>query len=311
MLEVCFSDSVKGALLYAQNCDNIISESFNVISSSKGIFSYFSKKLALRKYKKQRKELQRRAVSLGGKREDVVGISFSLSEGDIKSPIKFDDCPRKDYIKSVFSFDRYNENENMKQTINYFWRNCVNDLEKLKLSQDKIRIWLDRTPDAQCGLLFVANLLKNSNSEIYVIELPKELKQDNNSMIEYRSWGEVEPELYGTFLDREKKLSKAQINELSNQWEKLKEENAPLRVIENDVIISVDEDYYDDLIRKEFPKKTCNIAYIVGSALGKQKILTGDVFIAKRIQHFINTGELIVIDHSKDGFYATVVGCAK
>lgn len=53
------------------------------------------------------------------------------------------------------------------------------------------------------------------------------------------------------------------------------------------------------------------IAYIIGSALGKQKILTGDVFIANRIKAFIQSGELRILSNEKNGFYETVVKCAK
>lgn len=253
--------------------------------------------------------MQKKAVSLGGRKEDVVGISFGLSEGDIKAPITFECCPRKEYIYSTFSFDRYDELEDIEQSINDFWSICIEDFRKLKSNPEKIRIWLDITPDAQCGLLFVADLLKNSETEIHIVELPEKIQRDDNCIVEYRGWGDVEPELFGTFLDRERILTKAEINKLSQQWEKLKEENSPLRVLENGVIISTDESYYDSLIRREFPKDTCKVANIIGNALAKQKILTGDVFIAKRIQHFINTGELVVIDSTNDGFYRTVVRC--
>lgn len=77
------------------------------------------------------------------------------------------------------------------------------------------------------------------------------------------------------------------------------------------MIISADISYYDNLIRKEFPRDTCKIANIIGNALGKQRILTGEVFIAKRIQHFIENGELSVLCDTKDGFYSTAVKSIK
>lgn len=311
MLEVCFNDSVKGALIVAQNCKNITGGAISIItvSDSKGIFSYFEKRKAMKKYRKRQAELQKQAVSLGGKKEDVVGISFGLSEGDIKAPITLERCPRKEYVSSLLAFDPYNEGEDIEASINDFWNSCIEDLGKLKASPEEIRIWLDRTPDAQCGLLFVADLLKNSETEIHIVELPEKIQRDDNCIVEPRGWGDAEPELFGTFLDRERTLTKAEINKLSQQWEKLTEENSPLRVLENGVIISTDESYYDNLIRREFPKGTCKVANIIGNALAKQKILTGDVFIAKRIRHFINTGELTVTDSANDGFYRTAVRC--
>lgn len=311
MLEVCFSDSVKGALTLAQHCGNdVIGGAVSVITDKKGLFSFFAKRKALKEYKKRRSQLQKSAVPLGGRREDILGISFGLSEGDIQSPICLEDCPRKDYIRDLFTFDRYQEQENMEADINEFWSGCMKDFQKLKSNPSAIRIWADHTPDARCGLLFIADLLNGSNTEIHIIELPETITTDNG-IVEYRGWGEVEPQLFGTFLERERVLTKKEITSLASQWQILKKENAPLRVVENNRVVSADISYYDDLIRKEFPKDTCKIAYIIGNALGKQNILTGDVFIAKRIQHFIENGELTVLEQNDKGFYGTVVSILK
>ena len=112
-------------------------------------------------------------------------------------------------------------------------------------------------------------------------------------------------------LNNEKLLSEKDLFNLAAMWEQLKTENSPLRVVENGSVISSDISYYDDLIRSEFPKDTCSIAYIIGSALGKHKILTGDYFIAKRIEEFIKLGELQIIDHTDKEFYGATVKCTK
>lgn len=312
MLEICFNDSVKGSLAFAQHCtNNVIGGAVGITTGKKGLFAFFAKRNALKAYDKKREELQTRAISLGGKKEDLVGISFGLSGGDIQAPFHLEDCPRKEYLRSMFSFDRYHENEDMERTINEFWGGCIEDLEKVKANPLKIRIWLDDTPDAQCGLLFLADLLKGSETEIHIVKLPSKITREDNCIVEYRGWGEVEPELYGRFLDKEKILAEREIFDLASKWALLKIENAQLRVVENGSVVSADISYYDDFIRKEFPKDTCKIAYIIGCALGKQKILTGDVFIAKRIQEFIRCGELKIIGSEKNGFYGTAVRCVK
>lgn len=81
--------------------------------------------------------------------------------------------------------------------------------------------------------------------------------------------------------------------------------------VKNGSVISAEPNYYDDLIRMEFPKGSCKVAHIIGCALGKRKILTGDIFIAKRIQNFIKNGELIVSYEGDKGFYSTTVTRAK
>lgn len=313
MLEVCFNDSVKGALLFAQNCKNdTVNYLTSIVTNKKGLFARIEKIKAIKKYRERQIQLEKIAVPLGGKPEDIAGISFGFSEGDIKSPISADDCPRKEYIREMLGFYRYNDDQdNTENAINEFWATCISDLQKIKSNPDKIRAWLDSTPDAQCGILFIADLLKNTNTEIHVIELPQKITTKDNIISEYRSWGEVEPQMFGTFLDKEKILSKNEVQKLAGKWQILKEENALLRVVKNGSVISTEPNYYDDLIRMEFPKGSCKVAHIIGCALGKRKILTGDIFIAKRIQNFIKNGELIVSDEGNEGFYSTTVTRAK
>lgn len=256
MLEVCFHDSVKGALRY-------------------------------------------------GGYPHVAGISFGLSQGDIQSPICYGDCPRKACIRSMFSFVGNRAPE--EAVVQAFWAGCMEDLKKLEAEGQAIRIWLDRTPDAQCGLLFAAGILRESRTEIRVVELPRRMIKEDGSVLEYHGWHEVEPQLFETFLERERVLTQTEIRAFADRWQLLKSQNAPLRVVENGVVVSADASYYDSRIRKAFPETSCKIADIIGRALFHQEILTGDVFIAKRIRHFIDNGELVVLEKSEKGFYHTVV----
>lgn len=306
MLEICFGHSVKGALILAQNCHRSIGGAISVITDKKGLSGFFAKRKAIKEYRKRQEQLCKAALPLGGCREDVVSISFGLSAGDIKAPICPGDCPRKDYIHDIFSFDR-NEHDNIEKETDAFWSSCIGDLHKIEDDPDKVRIWLDATPDAQCGLLFVADILRGKHREISVVELPKSVKCSDNTTVEYRGWGDVEPQLFGSFLDRERTLSSAETDDLSALWRQLQAENAPLRVVENGKVKSADVSYYDDLIEKEFPESSCKVANIIGNALGRQKIPTGDIFIARRIEHFIESGRLVMTEHSPEGFYRSVV----
>ncbi len=312
MLEVCFSDSTKGGLSVAQRCGGRnFASAIGIITDKRGISDFFKSLKIIKKIKKENKRLQKAALPLGGTKEDIVGVCFNFSEGDISSEITAENCQRKEYIRSWIAFDRYNDNFDVEEAIETFWQSCINDLDKLKSNPEKIRIWLDKTPEAQAGLLFVADLLKDSQTEISVVELPEKVKASNNSIIEYRGWGEVKPELFGTFLYNERKLYKQKISDLALKWQVLKEENSSLRVVENNMVVSVDISYYDDLIRECFPEESCRVALIIGRALGLRKILTGDVFIAKRIEEFIKNGELKVIRDENKGFYSLIVESVK
>ena len=265
----------------------------------------------MKKIKREQKDLQKQAISIGGNREDVLTISFYLSEGDIVAPIEFEQCPRKDIILSVLTFNTHGEIENLEKSALKFWQNTFLDLERLKQGADKIRVWLDNTPEACCGLLFVADLLVNTNTEINIVPLPKKHQISENRVAEFRSWGEVAPELFGTFLINERTLTKEEIHTLSIQWKELQSENSPLRVVKNNIVISANEDYYDNLIHNEFPKESCKVGELISKAICEQKIPTGDVFIARRIKSFIQNGELkIIVDNEKE-FYESIIEVVK
>lgn len=305
MLEVCFNDSVKGALALAQRCGKEKVGAVSVITDKKGMAAFAAKRKAVREFRKRQAELNRAAVPIGGQREDIAGLSFLLSEGDIAAPLCAEKCPRKAYIRDIFAFDRYKEDK-AEAGFDRFWASCLADLGKAE-SARTIRVWTDNTPDAQCGLLFLADLLRAAGAEIRVVELPAYVQGIDGVVSEYRGWGEVEPQLFGTFLDRERALTEGEVLALADRWRQLKAENAPLRAVRDGCVISVENDFYDDRIRKAFPETACKVAYIIGRALGGQNIPTGDVFIAKRIRQFIENGELIVSDNASGSFYDATV----
>nr|DAR72623.1 MAG TPA: protein of unknown function (DUF1835) [Caudoviricetes sp.] len=227
VLEVCFSDSVKGALAMAQRCGKEKVGAVSVITDKKGVAALFAKRKAVREFRKRQAELAQAAVPIGGKREDIAGLSFGLSEGDIQAPIRAEECPHKAHIRAIFAYDRYEEQE-VASGFDAFWTACLCDLHKTD-SAPQMRVWVDATPDAQCGLLFLADRLRDADAEIHVVELPPFVAGQKKGMEEYRGWGDVAPQLFGTFLDRESVLTKGEVVTLADRWQRLKEENAPLR----------------------------------------------------------------------------------
>lgn len=242
-----------------------------------------------------------------GVSQNIISLPFTLSEGDIQAEIKKGECSCKGYVRGWFATDPYLEYGNIESMVDDYWESAIADLNALKAGAPETRIWVDNTPAAQCGLLYVADLLENTDTSIRVINLPGQITRDDGIIVKYRGWGEVPPDEYPTFMDNERQLSSDEIAAFAEKWRKLKEQNAELRVIENGEVISADISYYDDYIRAEFPDEPQKVAYIIGRVLGKQCVPTGDWFIAERIKYFIESGELKVIDDPKTGFYNIVV----
>ena len=308
MLEICFSDPVKACLAIAQHCGrDATGGAFAVITDKKGLAGWLLKHRAQREFKRREAELQKIAAPLGGSREDLVGLSLGLSEGDIRAPLRADVCPRKDCLRQMFALDRYGEGD-LLDGVDALWDACMADLQKLDPPPAAVRVWLDDLPDSRCGLLFLADLLEEKGTAFHVVELPAKITGADGVTVEYRGWGEVEYQRLGTFLDRERVLPADEVAQLAERWRRLKAENAPLRVVEQGQVVSAGLDYYDEKIRAEFPAASCRVADLIGRALGRQKIPTGDAFIAGRVRHFIESGELVLTEQrSGAGFYGAAV----
>lgn len=306
MLEVCFSDSVKGSLRGAQTCGS------GNGASSIGIIgdrlTWWEKRKALRKARRSFQALEREAISIGGKGEDLIGISFDFSMGDISSPLTLDDCPRKQFIKQWMTADTIGEVDKNDFYVKDFWKGCMTDLETLKNRAnlgEAVRIWTDSTPTAACGLLFVADLLVDADCEITILPLPKNKMSVFNPTREYGSWSEVERELFGRFSNNSRMLTKEEIQALSQQWRKLQLENSPLRVVEEEIVKSAEEDYYDEYIRKEYPQDTCSVGTLISKVIKNLRV--SDWLIAQRIKALIAQNELRIVDSSEKGFYRTII----
>lgn len=310
MLDVCFSDSMKGALRYAQHCGNTLGGATAIGVIGQGKLHWWQRRKALKKAQAERRELEKQAISLGGTSEDVLGLSFNFSCGDIAAPLDLEECPRKQFVFQWLTADTWEKLDEMQDSSKRFWQDCLADLEKLKTRASKgepVRIWADATPSSACGLLFTADLLRDSNCQITIVPLPYQYKRPDGVIIEYCGWAEVVPELFGSFLNEAIVLSKECLTSLAEQWRNLQNENAPLRVVKGETVVSANEDYYDELIRQEYPKDSCRVAELIGNVLGRHCPGISDWLIAQRIRMLISNNELQVCQDDPVHFYNTVI----
>ena len=238
---------------------------------------------------------------------NAAGVSLNLAEGDLAAPLAEHDCPRRTILAEWLTFDRYNEQEDLAAEVEDYWRSCLADLEKVRTAPGPLRLWVDQTPHTQCGLRFVADLLQGREVEVRLVLLPSQVQRADGCIVAYRGWGEVEPKDIPGFLRREVVLGCDELARLAAQWQQLRAENAPLRVVEDGAVVSAGLDYYDDLIRREYPEDRCTIAHLIGRVLGQQGVLMRDLFLYRRIRALMDRGELVAISDGNGRAYAAVV----
>ena len=261
----------------------------------------------------RQKELESEAVPLEGEREDIVGISFALSEGDISAPLALEGCPRRDQLFTWLTADPWGELEEAADSAEKYWRSCMADMDTLKrraADGEEIRIWADCPPTFACGALFVCDLLREADCPVSVVRLPKTNKRPDGAVVEFIGWGEVHPELLGRFALDSAPLTREDVIALSDKWRSLVAENAPLRAVRDGEVISVGEDWYDELIRLEYPEDECRVAMLIGAVLSKHRPGVGDYLLAQRIRALIASGELVMKEEDPQRFYNCVIARA-
>lgn len=175
--------------------------------------------------------------------------------------------------------------------LNYY--NFYNDIKNIE--NEDIYIWYGENSMELCGLFYTLTLLKDRINNIFTVNISKEIYGDNetNETIIMHSWvGEVPPERLKWFNNKKEKLEMINFNHYKNLWLKLKQENSNLRIISNNNLSSVPEDYFDNLIFHYTNNTYVNIISIIGNVLINIDNYTSDAFISWRISELIKQNKI-------------------
>lgn len=288
MLEVVFSDSMKGSMKVAQHD--------NKKEMVGGNIAYLGEKPS-------QKELETvfSGYAIGGTSQNVCRVAFCLDIGEIAQANGMD-MQRKVLLEQMMH-NSEEEQEKQKERVEAYWKSFQTDFEKLMETAKKggpIRVWYGDAPYSLCGFYFVCSVLKDYDCTLYEIKLPKIVKKDD-CIVSYSGWEEVPPGQLYQFLSYERKVSPAERRYYADEWETLKKQNASLRAMVNGKLMSVPEDFYDHLIRKEIPDGEFRLGWLIANILGKYPIGVGDWWYHCRIKKMIQMGEIEVLsDEEKD-----------
>jgi len=173
-------------------------------------------------------------------------------------------------------------------------------------SDHPIVIWAGENAHEQTGLRFVLYLLKEKRNNIVMININEAYKTHfERPEIDFipRCMGELSSGQLKQIYENEKNahvLTQTERKAFEQQWVQLCNEKEVLRIWENNKIISVPENYYDEYIIntvKNFHQKKkhndfIKSARIIGEVIGHLNQYIGDQFIHYRIIRLIMDGVL-------------------
>ena len=305
MLEILFTESAAGGLKYASHYGkgNFKPHTTAFIINNDG--SQMSAE-QLDEYRKEVNDKEKakweKAVPMDIESRDVVALSFGLHHGDIS-----EDYPgekRMKYLQYMMSVrPDFVQSGHMKKWFDKMQQSLEKVLELVKAGQP-VRLWYSDTPDELCGLYHLIYLIDKirPDCEIYTVKLPEFYTREDGTIVQYNGWGGVSPDEWHLHYKPEKVTNQFKTLCVSN-WQRLKKDNAPVRVMLNGTMESMPEDIYDSFIVKEINAMDNQFrqAVVIGNVLGKYKLSVGDAFVFHRMEKMIEDGKLSVIEPALSG----------
>lgn len=237
-----------------------------------------------------------------GTASEVICLGFMLDVGNIREQV--DSLYRKELIYSMYAQNQWGQDEEMENELRKAGDVYAEELHRLEGFLDDgeaVRIWYSDAPYSRCGFYSLCQLLQKYDNEVHAVRLPEHVVREK-SIILYKNWGEVSAEEFGGFLSCEKELSKEEVHMYAVLWNELAEDNSPLRAVVNGRVIGVPEDFYDFLIWERLTDKPVREARLIGDILGCSRISVGDYWYARRIEHYIRQGKILIAEDSESKY---------
>jgi len=157
------------------------------------------------------------------------------------------------------------------------------------LSGEEIYLWYGENATEMCNSMYILSMLESKIKNICTIDVSNmdEISNKQKFSVKY-----IVPEQLNAFIPLKKSLTKEVYSSYMKMWLKLKRENSDLRVMRNRTVISVQEDFYDEMILNYTSKDFDHCARIVCEVVGNTR---GDIlfdFIFWRILELIKNNKI-------------------
>ena len=228
----------------------------------------------------------RKALASAGRKEAVVTLDDTFSFGPINPP---GDRLRAQWVKTELGCDDWDEI--VSQTEPFMAASLSPHVKPIawisrRSAHDYANFleWLWRLGNAPCEIVDVTDLRLASRidgTKYWVISpalIPPQQFIENG------------------LLDSATPLLDGDRQHYHEEWQRLRDENAPLRVIENGALVSAPLNYFDELVVSSARPEWRKFYHVVGQALGSfhdsDAYSVGDLVLASRLQVLIAAGHL-------------------
>lgn len=175
-------------------------------------------------------------------------------------------------------------------------------LKKFLSEGQEIRLWLSNNANDRCGLYWFCDLVKDLENKISMVSCPGyEYDNINNKTIENRRFASFyNPYFMAEFVKGSHILNKSEKLAYAQTWEYIVKENAPFRILIDDSIVGVKENFFDAVILSFVSSEPKSQSCIMGKMLGKWQGGCDVAFISERIEYLIQDKKIKIFEEKID-----------
>ncbi|WP_018629446.1 DUF1835 domain-containing protein [Niabella aurantiaca] len=160
--------------------------------------------------------------------------------------------------------------------------------------EEVLWIWMGQNQHDVSGYYWLIPQLKEFQGRVMVLYLNNLPFINEKGLIFYPSWlWEIRP---AEFLKAKKLARPVTLSEFEidpDEWNKLVQENSPVRMLEGGKKIAGREaSFYDDEILKNLTGEWQKATRVLSNTLNRMKIKTGDIFIMWRLKELVASGRV-------------------
>jgi len=185
-------------------------------------------------------------------------------------------------------------------------REMVKELKK-KLDEnpeEQVWIWMGQNQHDVTSYYWLMPQLREYQGRVMILYMNNLPFINEKGQLFYPSWiHEIQPKefLKAKKLARPITLSEYEVD--PDEWRKLMEESAPVRMLEGGKkIVGKDERFYDSEILKNITPEWQKATRALTNTLHRMKIKTGDVFLMWRMKELIAAGKIEVMGDTAKGW---------
>lgn len=223
---------------------------------------------------------------------DIIQIKDDFAVGPIASIYEAEGYQsRRDWWKNVLEFSPYTEQLDIVDDKLTMY-NLLKQLDEDAALQ--VWVWMGQNQHDVCGYYWMMSQLKDYQGRIFVLYLNNLPFINEKGGIFYPTvLHEIQPKEFLKAKKLARSITTSEFEVDPDEWKKLCNENAMVRLLEGGKkIIGKDADYYDKDLLAVINAEPQKLQKILGNAFTKMKIKTGDAFLVWRLRELIAEGKL-------------------